>query len=119
MPVGADVQDLPRPAAGNMGGGKTALIVDEILGVISGLEEGFRKDLKPPGIFLQGFPVSLELFLRVQPRLPENSTQERKNKIFTAESAGDAEMKTHTHDLFPEYISCFRVWLCVLCELCG
>jgi len=50
MPIGSDIQNLPGGDAPNVKSREGAFIFDEILGMVSLLEDGLLKNLKPAGI---------------------------------------------------------------------
>jgi len=84
VPVRTHVQDLLGLGPPDMKGGKGALMIDKILGMLPAFKEGFLKHLEPARVSFQGFPLSVIKFLRIQPKLL---------KEFTAEHAEYAEIK--------------------------
>jgi hypothetical protein len=84
VPVRTHVQDLPGLGPPDMKGGKGALMIDKILGMLPAFKEGFLKHLEPARVSFQRFPLSAKKFLRIHPKLL---------KAFTTEDTEYAEGK--------------------------
>ena len=51
-------------------------MIDKILGMIPAFEQGLLKQLEPPRVSFQRFPLLAVNFLRTQPKLPKDFTTE-------------------------------------------